>query len=187
MKKILFSLTFLLGIGGLYSNSAVVKSSLSFPDIVIKSNAQSQLIDIFKSCDPRILQSNDEEAISKYLKEKNKEIILYLSRNYPQFGPIDSVDTNDPSTVLLGLFYAVAEANNFQPFDKEPSLQKPLPAWLRCTVDVCLGYFDIREIIGGLGTFEFGTVWKVIKTSIKKYVGFLGAAILIYDIITECL
>jgi hypothetical protein len=53
-------------------------------------------------------------------------------------------------------------------------------------VDIIAGYFDIRNLIKGLGTFEFGSVWTIIKFAIEKYVGWIAAAILIYDLATNC-
>ena len=61
-----------------------------------------------------------------------------------------------------------------------------VPLWFRCVVETAIAYFDIRSIISGLGSMEISSVWAAVKSAAKKYLGWIGAALLIYDIGTTC-
>jgi hypothetical protein len=126
-----------------------------------------------------------ETEAAEILKPMNDATLVYLAQTYPHLGPTGMIDCNDPDFIYFAQVYSIAEQGNLitPSGAKEP---KKIPKWLHCTIDITMGYFDIRGIISGLGSFEFGTVWKVVKTVIKKYVGWIAAAILIYEIATEC-
>jgi hypothetical protein len=97
------------------------------------------------------------------------------------------IDVNDPDFTYFAQVYSIAEQSGFlSNTGSRLVATREIPTWLRCTVDIVAGYFDIRGIISGLGTFEFGTVWQVVKFAVKRYVGWVAAAILLYDIGTEC-
>lgn len=131
-----------------------------------------------------------EEEARQIVQPMNQEILLYLSNTYPQLGSTSMVDINDPDFTYFAQIYNIAEQSNLIiPNGAAGPIyaRDQFPTWLRCTVDIVMGYFDVRALISTLGTFEFGTVWTVLKFAIKKYVGWIAAAILIYDISTECL
>lgn len=134
-----------------------------------------------------ILQESEAQQI---LQPVNANILTYLSETYPQLGSTSMIDVNDPDFTYFVQVYSIAEQSGFIVPANATGLtpaSREIPTWLRCTVDIVIGYFDIVSLIQGLGTFEFGSVWTVVKSAVKKYLGWVGAAILMYDIATECL
>jgi len=135
-----------------------------------------------------------EQEAAQMLQPLNASILSYLSFKYPQFGPTDMIDINDPDFTYFATVYQVAEHVNFVVADIPLiTLEKgtngvaaKMPTWLRCTVNVAMGYFDITSVIKGLGTFNYSSVWTAVKFAAKRYLGCIAAAILIYDIATEC-
>jgi hypothetical protein len=131
--------------------------------------------------------SSEAEA-AQILQPMNAEILTYLTQTYPHLGSASVVNVNDPDFAYFAQVYSIAEQSGFITASNSNLVTaRAIPTWLRCTVDLVMGYFDVRGLISGLGTFEFGTVWAVVKTAIKKYVGWFAAAILVYDIATECI
>ena len=187
MTKIIISLGFLFLLFNIYGMRPPAPQLQQDGKCILATLQEPKLIDMYRYVDLKLLQSKDEKIIILYLLQKNEAVLKYLAEKYPDFGELAGVNSNDPAVLLFGLVYAIAEADNFKPIENITTEKAGIPGWLRCVVDVCLGYFDIQGIINGLGTFEFGPVWKAVKSAIKKNFGFISAAFLLYDIATECL
>lgn len=136
---------------------------------------------------PDYLQLENEART--VLQPINVDVLTYLQTTYPQFGSTEMIDVNDPDFVLFAQVYSVAEQMGVLSTTNSTTQQLVIgiPTWLRCTVGVIGGFFNVMDIINGLGTFEFSTVWKAVKSAARKYLGWMGAAILIYDITTQCI
>jgi hypothetical protein len=131
--------------------------------------------------------SSEAEA-AQILQPMNAKILTYLTQTYPHLGSASVVNVNDPDFTYFAQVYSIAEQSGFITASNTNLITaREIPTWLRCTVEVIGGFFDVYSLIRGLGTFEFGTVWSVVKSAVKKYVGWFAAAVLIYDIATECI
>ncbi len=165
---------------------AVDKDKLDAFITKLKAKYNSRVIDGFPVIPDDVLLEEEAQAV---LQPTNDTILTYLNQNYPHLGSTELVVTNDPDFTYFAQVYSIAEQSGFiTPIHGTTEVAaRQIPAWLRCTVDLVMGYFDVRGLISELGNFEFSTVWRAVKGAIKKYVGFIAAAILIYDITTECI
>jgi len=137
---------------------------------------------------PPILIEEERNEIqisdSANMVNMNVAIVDYLQR-YPSIGYIDPAATRDPRFLFATMVYSYLEESGALT-NKSIGVDR-MPLWLDCLISTVAGYFDIRSVISELGTFSFETVWVVVKTAIKKYVGWFGAALLIYHVVTDCL
>lgn len=118
----------------------------------------------------------------------NNAALNYLTQKYPSLGSAEGMSINDPDFSYMVVVYGILEENGLLTnYTKSGGGGiNRVPDWLSCTVSVCLGYFDVSALINSLGTFEFSTVWSAVKFCIKKYVGWIGAALLLYNIVDTC-
>jgi hypothetical protein len=170
-----------------YSRSEIVDMS----NLYSQRNAigpHDSLIDIFRSLDLQILQSKDEKLISKYLISVNARCISYLKYHYPQYGPYEVVDTNDPAATLFSLLYAIFEGNDFQDLPPIGTIANmKIPEWLTCSLGVITSAYGIKDIISSLGEFTAGSIWKIVKMVVKKYVvGWVAIAVTLVQIGSTC-
>jgi hypothetical protein len=145
-----------------------------------------KLLEFFKSYDRTVLKSNDEEEVSAYLILKNKEILSYLQENYPQFGSLEDVDVNDPSVQIFGFYYAVMEANNFEPYEMNENSRVQIPQWLTCAIEVIGAGSGIYNLINGSAFASYASAWAIVKKLVLRYVGWLGVAYTLYEISETC-
>lgn len=147
------------------------------------------LIDIVMADNRRVLKTADEATASAFLKMKNERVLQYLAQKYPQFG-VPEIDKSDPSAIWFGLICAMYEANDFKPIRDLPVksvLMTRIPLWLTCTLSVIGATLGITELVGTLGAFSYASVWTCVKFVVKKYVtGWLGTAVALYEIASEC-
>jgi hypothetical protein len=130
-----------------------------------------------------------EAEAAEIVTPVNQQALTYLSQNYPQFGSTSMVDINDPNFTYFAEVYNVAEGEGLivPTGNSTPTVAtQAIPAWVTCVSSIVSGFFSIEDLIKGLGTFEFGTVWTVVKFAIKKYAGWFAAAVLIYEVATNC-
>jgi hypothetical protein len=150
---------------------------------------KTRLIDIFAQSDRAILKSKNEALIANYLRTRNDKIVQYLTSKYPQYG-VPEFDRNDPSSIMFGLICAMYEANNFGPLKDvkvNSILFQGIPGWLSCTLGVLGASIGITALMESLGTFSYGSVWRVVRFVVKKYVtGWLATAVAVYSIANEC-
>ncbi len=147
---------------------------------IIKAFAKKPITESLQSPNPTPTPQSD----SVNLVNMNIAVANYLQK-YPSVGYIDPAFTRDPNFAMVTVVYAyLEESGRLSNGHMAPNI---VPLWLDCVASAVLGYFDVQELIAGLGTFEFGTVWTVVKFAIKKYVGWIGAALLIYHIASDCL
>lgn len=136
------------------------------------------VMDSYNAVDPSPISD------SANLVNMNTEVINYLQK-YPSIGFIDPSYTTDPDFVIVSILYAYLEESGA--LSNGNFISNRFPVWLDCIISATVGYFDIRDMISNLATFEFGTVWRVVKFAVKKYMGWFGAALLIYHITTDCI
>ena len=160
------------------STSANLNSSYSSIKEIIKAYAKKPSVEVDAIARVRNTKSDSVNIVSM-----NNAVANYLQK-YPAVGYIDPFYARDPNFVMVTLVYAYLEGSGA--LGNISAAQNYVPVWIDCIVSSTLGYFDVRELIKDLGTFEFGTVWRVVKFAIKKYVGWVGAALLIYHIATDC-
>jgi hypothetical protein len=153
--------------------------------------AAARLIDLMIESDPMVLKSNDEQRAEAFLREKNSRMIDYLTQRYPQYGTPD-IDLNDPAASWFGVICAMYEAVGFQPLNgldlktKHMAFQQ-IPTWLQCTLNTIGAAYGVTQLVSSLGAFSYGTVWKVVKFVVKKYItGWLGTAIALVNIANNC-
>lgn len=167
-----------------FSNTSSTPSSLE--SVSKNSKTYNSLLEFFNSYDTTLLKSGDESVIVDYLKEKNIQIISYLQQNYRQFGSLENIDPESPDVQIFGYYYAIMEANNFQPYDVSEAGRMAIPGWLACAVDVIGAGSGIYELISGAAFESYGAAWALIKRLVKRYVGWLGVAYTLYEIATDC-
>ena len=195
MKKIwyrMFSAFVLLGVFSAYAPAQDLQHDYG-PIAASQSREpvlQSKLVDIVLDSDPLLIKANSEEKAAQFLRDKNHKIIDYLVQRYPQYGAPD-VDVNDPATTWFGLICAMYEGVHFRPLKdvkfKSLAISEQIPTWLSCVLDVVGATYGINEAIGSLGTFSYGTVWRVVKFVVKKYItGWLTTAVALYQISQNC-
>ncbi len=114
----------------------------------------------------------------------NMEVAGYLQQRYPCIGYVNSAYTMEADFIFVAFAYAVMEEEGT--LCGGPGNYR-MPTWLHCMIDVVAGYFDVRSMINGLRSHDIETVWRAVKSGIKKYVSWFAAAVLIYDIVTECI
>lgn len=120
------------------------------------------------------------------LRQMFADVKSFISQHYPQLGSTDAIDVNDPECAIFVITFAALEENGFANTIGSKNELNRFSSWLRCTIDIVAGYFDIVALIRGLATFETASVWAVVKFGIKKYCGWMIAACLIYDIVNNC-
>lgn len=191
MRKIFFAFLFVLGTLASFSRAASVNVSPTDKMMIHPPKAPVGLIDIFATLDKKILGSGNEGEAKNYLIKKNGEILDYIIRTYPSLtGELEEMpDVNDNATTLFGLICAIYEANNFEPFPRgaEPSQNKAIPEWLECTFGVLGTVAGVSQLLQELGTFSWGSTWKLVKFIVKKYgLGWFATIGAIYEVITTC-
>ena len=147
---------------------------------IIKAFAKNPVTESLQSLNSTPTPQSD----SVNLVNMNIAVANYLQK-YPSVGYINPSYIRDPNFVMVTIVYAYLEESGR--LGNSNMASNIVPLWLDCVASAVLGYFDVQELIAGLGTFEFGTVWTVVKFAIKKYVGWIGAALLIYHIASDCL
>lgn len=162
------------------NNTNFAKPSNSF-SVTNKCN-ESKLIDIYKSVDGKILNSGDEKMVRAYLIDINKKVATYLQTNYPQLGPTDVFNVEDVDFAVFGLVYALAEYGGHM---ESSTVSREIPAWLQCVGGV-LGVTAIYELVSGAATATYASTWSVVKKLVKRYVGWLGVGLALWEIATEC-
>jgi hypothetical protein len=191
MKKVLkattFAIIFLLSQGYMFGKPLfIVKKSNSIEILKGKKENPVQkenLLELYKNLDGKILTSGDENAVKSYLVEKNKQIFSYLKTKYPKFESLDGIDVNDENFIVFGLVYALAEHGGYlQSVEARPV---GIPGWLQCVGGV-LGVTEIYGLISGASTMTYGTAWGIVKKLVKRYVGWLGVGLALWEIATEC-
>lgn len=149
----------------------------------VKLSQNEKLFDLYKNLDESILKSGDENAVKTYLVAKNKQILSYLEINYPQLGSLQGIDINHEDFIVFGLVYALAEYGGY--LQSTVAKPAPIPSWIQCVGGV-LGVTAIYELITGAGAASYTTTWSVIRKLAKRYAGWLGVGLALWEIATEC-
>jgi hypothetical protein len=148
---------------------------------------KDKLIDIYTSLDESILKSGNEKAVKAYLVDKNMQILNYLHTNYPESGTIDGtndiISINDEDFIVFGLVYALAEYGGY--LQSGVAKAAEIPGWIQCIGGV-LGVGAMYELISGAATATYASTWKIIKKIAKRYAGWLGVGLALWEIATEC-
>ncbi len=128
-----------------------------------------------------------EEEAAQILQPMNSEILTYLSETYPQFGSTSMIDINDPDFFYFAIVYSLAEQSGFINPANSTNLtaQREIPAWIQCVGGV-LGVTAIYELVSGAATATYSSTWSVIKRLAKRYAGWIGVGLALWEISTEC-
>jgi hypothetical protein len=142
----------------------------------------TKLADLVKrATSPRKISDEDslemEAEARTLLLPSHHSSRLYLLFNYPDLLPGDSLVEDDCDFTYFSRTYSILEDSGLivpNPLESIPNARgthiNTVPPWLRCTIDIVLGYFDVQSLISSLGTFEFHTVWRAINLLSKSIV-----------------
>lgn len=155
---------------------------LSKPFSISTVSNEQKLIDIYKKLDGNILKSKDEKMVRAYLIEINKKVAEYLRTHYLHLGSTDFFDVEDVDFAIFGLVYGLAEYGGYM---ESTTLSKEIPAWLQCVGGI-LGITAIYELVRDAATATYANVWSIVKKLVKRYVGWIGVGIALWEISTEC-
>jgi hypothetical protein len=84
--------------------------------------------------------------------------------------------------VIFGFVYAMAEYGGYM---EASPVARGIPGWLQCVSGI-LGVSSIYELVSSAGTATYGSTWSTIKKLAKRYVGWLGVGLALWEIPTEC-
>ena len=133
-----------------------------------------RLSDLFKTLDPRLLQSRDELAVAEYLTQLNAEIVSYVLTQYGE-DLTGSFALDDPNLFCAGLLIAYAE--DYAGVD--PATRAPV---VDCLLDA-FGVSDIvnqiNDILDGNGSITVSI--QIIKKIGRRYLGWIGLAVAVYE------
>jgi hypothetical protein len=190
MKRVmLFSALLLVSLAGFSHTKGLIEPGKPlFKARGLKN--EMKLIDIIASVDKTKIDpaTADGERAKDHLATKNEEIIKYIKTKY-QFNDIsDPMDAKDNATTIFGLVCTMYEENEFKPFSSGGEIaHRNLPAWLECTFSVLGAVSGVSQILQELGTFSWGSTWKLVKFVVKKYgLGWFGTISAVYAVITTC-
>ena len=179
MKKLLFFLTLCaLSVPGLTMTTPPSKPALP---VWASYRPAGGLMDLFQQLDPKILQSQDDAAIGKYLEPFNVTINAYVKEHYGE-SLTDLFDLDDPTLFLSGFLIA-----HFELYQNLSGVQtKMAPGEILDCVGYAIGFGKgIKELIASYtellsGSASFNTVYAIIKNVARRYVAWFMVGYTIY-------
>jgi len=158
-----------------------------------KSSENSKLSDLFINLDTEILDNGSDSEKESYLISFNSDIKSYLVKNYPtQVGEVAKIDSSDMTIFHLGLVHALAEENNFKELEGlEFANMAGNQVWLECAWDTIAAVYSIEALYNSYVTLftqgaTWSTVWPVVRNMVRRYAGWVGVAIIAYEIAADC-
>lgn len=158
--------------------------------VIPPPTGNTSLISFFTDMDMQILQSGNEYTIQNYLVQKNIQMRDYLIQKYPG-RDAEGLDVYDPDFTVFALLFAALEAEGFETPPPAEARTANAPGWLACTFGVLHGIVDIEIIrndfnalVAGRGTFT--TTFRLVKSLLKRYFGWIMVGIALYEIGTTC-
>jgi hypothetical protein len=164
--------------------NTVVQNSETVPE-------KGALLNYYKTFDPQILNSGDEQKIKPYLDKKAKVIYNYIKTNY-QDTICGLSDGKAANIILGGLVLAIHEKTNSvnkslfinqsNSILRNNSAPSPSSQAMHCALFAVTGYDGVEKLLSGTTALMSGTeVLAILRSILKRYVGYVGIAIAVYE------
>lgn len=143
------------------------------------------LLNYYKTFDPQILNSGDEQIIKPYLDKKAQVIYNYIKTNY-QDTICGLSDGKAANVILGGLVFAIQEKNivtnssliRNQVFSAPTASSRALS----CALSALSGYEGFEKLLSGTSSLMTAMdVLSILKGVLKRYIGYIGIAVAVYE------
>lgn len=148
----------------------------------IKMPEKGSLIKLYKDFDPKILKSGDENAIKEHFASKIPIIVDYVKKYYDE--DLNKICNGQEDWIILsGLIVANGELNETVSADASGNT----PTWVHCALAAVTGYEGFDKLFSGTaGLMTAKAGLEIVKNFLKRYLGYFGIAIAIYEF-GECM
>jgi hypothetical protein len=179
MRKLLGVVAFCFVVCNGFANAVYPPLSSLFTKPV--SIPEGQLLALYQNLDPKILQSEDQDAQEKYLLSFNPLIVEYLNKYYKE-NLTDYFEMDDAMIFLSGFFIGHFEEFEKLELDLDASVNNPILDCLGEAIGIGKGASNLFQAYKDLikNGAKWDKVWPFIKSGIKRYVGWIGAGYAIY-------
>jgi len=146
-------------------------------NIVQPQKAETELTRIFTSLNTNILKSKDERTISNYLTPINNQSVDYVLHTY-RVNLLDFYDRDDATLTFVGCLVACNEV-----YHNPSETQRPYIGQLISCFMEGFGIANLADFISQAisGEMTVSTILGIIKKFVKRYVGWIGLAVGIYE------